>query len=70
MAQAAWLELLSSLHFLAITSSGEFPQKSKVPKELMEQLLGAKPYLSEYHSAISIAWQRLKKETSSQLAAA
>lgn len=67
---AAWLELLSSLHFLAVSMTGSFPLTGEVTPQVKEQLLGAKPYMTEYEGVVEAAWNRLQRAIQGRLAAA
>lgn len=70
--QAGWMELLSSLHYIATTARG----KSEVPTEIAEreslskQLIDAKPYFADKPNLLDEAWERLDAATRGSLAAA
>ena len=69
--QAAWLELLSSLHYLA-TSSGShrLPEDQKTRSAINEKLLQMKPYLKGNESLLDEGWERLDQAMRGSLAAA
>jgi hypothetical protein len=71
ISQAAWLELLSSLHYLA-TSSGlsALPEDKAARKEINDRLLSTKPYLEGHEDLLDQGWDRLEHAIRGSLAAA
>jgi hypothetical protein len=56
--ESAWVEILSSLHFLN-TDAGRVPFRKERKEEIKKILLGAKPHLAEYEPVIDLAWTHL-----------
>lgn len=67
--QAAWLELLTSLHYLASSSHGGRLSDDDSFLSLKTRLLAAKPYLSDHENLIDEARRRLASAIEDRLAA-
>lgn len=67
--EPTWLELLSSLHYLAGASGVEKVDESDEP-ELTSRLLSAKPYFEDCRTAIQQAFERLTQPESQTFATA
>jgi uncharacterized protein YwgA len=56
-----WLELVSTLHYLANVNFRNIAWQDADFGQLKRSLLGKKPHFSEYESFVEKAWQRLQE---------